>query len=265
MINLSNIDVTFSPGTPLETRALRDVSLTIPEKQFVTVIGSNGAGKSTLLSVLAGEIEIESGSVHINERDVTYLPIHRRADAVARVFQDPRIGVCADMSIEENLSLALQRGRRRGWTRALRADRRDQFRDRIKVLNMGLENRLGDQIGLLSGGQRQAVSLLMATLSPSRILLLDEHTAALDPKMAVFVINLTRDVVKEFELTAMMVTHSMADALSCGDRTIMMHTGKLAIDLNSSERSGMTPADVLELFSKKHKGGASEDALLSTV
>ena len=265
MIEINDLQVVFSPQTPMETYALRGVSITIPDNQFVTVIGSNGAGKSTLLSVLAGEIIPLAGSVRIAGRDVTHLPMHGRADVVARVFQDPRIGVCPTMTIEENLALAFKRGSRRGLARALKEERRQRFRDRLKILGMGLEDRLGDQIGLLSGGQRQAVSLLMATLSPSQILLLDEHTAALDPKMAAFVIGLTRDIVKEFSLTTLMVTHSMPDALSCGDRTIMMHDGQVAVDIGSEQRSGMSPKDFLSLFSKNRECANADESLLSTV
>lgn len=262
MISLSNIVVTFAPGTALEKRALRGVSLDIPEGEFVTVIGSNGAGKSTLLGVLAGETPVTSGSVMIDGRDVTALPVQKRADDVARVFQDPNVGVCGPLSIEENLALAMMRGNARGLSRALTEERRQQFRERLKVLGMGLEDRLGDRIGLLSGGQRQALSLLMATFAPSRILLLDEHTAALDPKMADFVINLTRDLIAEFGLTAMMVTHSMGDALSCGTRTVMMHGGRKLIDIQGGEREGMTPADFVALFSKTQGDDLTDDSLL---
>ena len=262
MISLKDIVVTFNPSTPLEKRALRGLSLDIPEGEFVTVIGSNGAGKSTALGVLAGEVPATSGSVEIDGRDITRLPVQDRAGDVARVFQDPNVGVCGTLSIEENLALALMRGSPRGFARALTDELREQFRERLKILGMGLEDRLGDRIGLLSGGQRQALSLLMATFASSRILLLDEHTAALDPKMAAFVIGLTRDVIKEFDLTALMVTHSMGDALSCGTRTVMLHGGRIAIDIQGADRDGMTPADFVALFSRTQGDTITDDSLL---
>ncbi|GHY85117.1 ABC transporter, ATP-binding protein [Vibrio cholerae] len=221
MIRLQDIQVTFNPGTILENRALRGVSLEVPEHQFLTVIGSNGAGKSTLLGAVTGETPIVGGQVLIDEIDVTKQSVDQRANLCARVFQDPLAGTCGALTIEENMALAYMRGKKRGWSLALSNQRRKLFQERISILGLGLEDRLGDNIGLLSGGQRQAVSLVMATLSESKLLLLDEHTAALDPRMAAFIIDLTKKIVKEFNLTVMMVTHSMKDALACGDRTVI--------------------------------------------
>ncbi|WP_426416188.1 ABC transporter ATP-binding protein [Aestuariirhabdus sp. LZHN29] len=262
MIHADQICVTFNPGTPLQNPALRGLSLTIPEGQFVTVIGSNGAGKSTLLNALSGETMIDSGQVKIDDRDVTRLPTHRRAGDVARVFQDPMAGTCENLSIEENLSLAMRRGHRRGLLLANRKEHREQFRDRLATLGLGLENRLDDRMGLLSGGQRQAVSLLMATLQPMKILLLDEHTAALDPKTADFVLRLTRNIIEEQQLTAMMVTHSMRQALDVGQRTVMLHEGQIAFDIAGAEREGLEVADLLELFARNKGEELADDSLL---
>src|SRR5690625_6947591 len=225
MLSVKDLSVTFNPGTPIETCALRGLSLEIPTGQFVTVIGSNGAGKSTLLNVVSGEIAVDSGRIDIDGVDVTNQPVWHRARRVARVFQDPMAGTCEDLTIEENMALASDRGKRRGLGIAVKRSMRDEFRDRISTLGLGLENRLTDRIGLLCGGQRQAVSLLMATLQPSRILLLDEHTAALDPRTADLVLNLARRIVEDAGLTTMMVTHSMRQALDVGARHVMLHQG----------------------------------------
>lgn len=262
MIELKNIEVTFNPGTVLENKALRKVSLNVPQHQFLTVIGSNGAGKSTLLGAVTGETPMIGGNVIIDNVDVTKRSVDQRANMCARVFQDPLAGTCGDLTIEENMAIAYMRGKRRGWTMALTNKRRKLFQERISILGLGLEDRLGDNIGLLSGGQRQAVSLIMATLSDSKLLLLDEHTAALDPRMAAFVIDLTKTVIKEFDLTAMMVTHSMKDALDCGDRTIMLHQGEIVLDVESDKRQGMQVSDLLKMFSKVKGQDLTDDSLL---
>ncbi|MDD1779618.1 ABC transporter ATP-binding protein [Enterovibrio sp. ZSDZ35] len=262
MIELKDIEVTFNPGTVLENRALRKVSLTVPKNQFLTVIGSNGAGKSTLLGAISGETPMIGGKVVIDDIDVTRQPVHQRAKLAARVFQDPLAGTCATLSIEENLALAFKRGGIRGWSLATSNKRRAVFRERISILGLGLEDRLGDSIGLLSGGQRQAVSLVMATLSDSKLLLLDEHTAALDPRMAAFVIDLTKKVITEFGLTALMVTHSMKDALACGDRTVMLHQGQIVLDVKGEERANMDVPHLLEMFSKVRGEELADDSLL---
>lgn len=262
MIQIENLHVWFGRGTPLENHALRGLSLEIPKGQFITVIGSNGAGKSTLLNSLAGEIEVSDGSIRIDGADITHLPPHKRAHRVARVFQNPMAGTCENLTIEENLALAIRRGRSRLLRPALRKSDISVFRDRLASLNLGLENRLKDRMGLLSGGQRQAVSLLMATLVPSDVLLLDEHTAALDPKTAAFVIELTRRIVEEQKLTAMMVTHSMRQALDVGDRTLMLHGGQIAFDVSGEERAGLDVPDLLALFSRRQGETLSDDSLL---
>lgn len=262
MIHLEDIQVTFNPGTILENRALRHVSLTVPEHEFLTVIGSNGAGKSTLLGAVTGETPMVGGQVIIDDTDVTRMSVDQRANQCARVFQDPLAGTCGDLTIEENMALAYMRGKRRGWHLSLSSKRRKLFQERISILGLGLEDRLGDNIGLLSGGQRQAVSLVMATLSDSKLLLLDEHTAALDPRMAAFIIDLTKKIVKEFNLTVMMVTHSMKDALACGDRTVMLHQGEIVLDVAGEQRANMNVPDLLEMFTKVRGEELADDSLL---
>lgn len=262
MINVNQLHVTFGQGTPLENHALRGIDLNIPEGEFVTVIGSNGAGKSTFLNSLAGEVLADTGSITIDDQDVTRWPTNKRASLVARVFQDPLAGTCESLSIEENMALALKRGHRRGLSRSLKKEYKALFQERLSRLGLGLEKRLGDRMGLLSGGQRQAVSLLMATLQPMKILLLDEHTAALDPKTAAFVLKLTKDIIEEQNLTALMVTHSMRQALDVGDRTLMLHEGNIAFDVQGKEREGLDVPDLLALFSRKKGEELSDDSLL---
>jgi putative ABC transport system ATP-binding protein len=262
MIHLENIRITFNAGTILENKALRNVSLTVPEGQFLTIIGSNGAGKSTLLNAVSGETPLSEGLVKIDGVEVSRWPVHKRAKLAARVFQNPLAGTCASLSIEENMALAYKRGKSRGWQLALSSNRRRFFQDRIAILGLGLEDRLGDSIGLLSGGQRQAVSLVMATLSESHLLLLDEHTAALDPRMAAFILELTNTVVKEFSLTVMMVTHSMKDALASGDRTIMLHQGKIIYDVAGEERDRLDVLHLLEMFNRVRDEELADDSLL---
>lgn len=237
MIRLEDIQVTFNPGTILENRALRGVCLEVPEHQFLTVIGSNGAGKSTLLGAVTGETPMVGGKVLIDETDVTRQSVDQRASLCARVFQDPLAGTCGALTIEENMALAYMRGKRRSWTHALSSNRRKLFQERISILGLGLEDRLGDSIGLLSGGQRQAVSLVMATLSDSKLLLLDEHTAALDPKTAKQLMHLTAEIVEHKQLNCMMITHRMEDALKYGNRLIVLKKGKIIKDLSNEEKA----------------------------
>ncbi|NXZ86444.1 ABC transporter ATP-binding protein [Serratia fonticola] len=262
MMRAEQLFKTFNPGTPLENPVLRGLSLNIEAGQFVTVIGSNGAGKSTLLNAVSGDITPDRGQVLIDEQDVTLMPAWRRAGMVARVFQDPLAGTCEGLSIEENLALALQRGQTRGFQRAVKSKQRQLFRDKLATLELGLENRLGDHMGLLSGGQRQAVSLLMASLQPSRLLLLDEHTAALDPKTAAFVLALTDRIVAEQQLTVLMVTHSMRQALDHGHRTVMLHQGRVVLDVVGEQRANMQVTDLLAMFEKTRGEKLDDDGLL---
>lgn len=262
MIRIENLGVTFSKGTPLETVALRSVDLTVDAGEFVTVIGSNGAGKSTLLSAVAGDIPVTEGRIVIGDRDVTRWPTAKRAGLVARVFQDPLAGSCGNLSIEENLALASARGHHRGLGHAMGAKRRRLFHDRVSELGLGLEDRLDDLMNLLSGGQRQSLALIMATLSPSEVMLLDEHTAALDPGMAEFVLDLTAKLVAELGLTTMMVTHSMRQALEVGTRTIMLHEGRIVLDVSGDTRTGLTTDDLVAMFRKVRGQDLEDDALL---
>jgi putative ABC transport system ATP-binding protein len=248
MITLSNLKVTFSPGTVMEKKALRGINLKIAEGEFITVIGSNGAGKSTLLNAIAGEVISTQGAIHIDEKDVTRLPAHARADLVARVFQDPLAGTCGDLTIAENMALAHHRGQRRGLRKGLSRADRAYYAETLKTLKLGLENRLDTAMSLLSGGQRQAVSLLMATLSPLKILLLDEHSSALDPKTAAFVMKLTEEIVTKKKLTTLMVTHSLQQALHSGTRTVMLHEGKVIHDVAGQTRDDLTVPDLLKQF-----------------
>jgi len=262
MLKVQDIHLTFNPGTPIETRALCGLSLDIPAGQFVAVIGTNGAGKSTLLNAVSGDVSVDRGEILINGRDVTDQPVWKRADQVARVFQNPVAGTCENLSIEENMALASGRGLKRGLKRAVTASMREEYRERLATLGLGLENRLSDSIGLLSGGQRQAVSLLMAALQPSRILLLDEHTAALDPRTAAFVLELTCKIVEQAQLTTMMVTHSMRQALDVGQRTVMLHQGQVVLDVHGQERRGLDVPDLLQMFSRVRGETLADDGLL---
>ena len=262
MIRARDLHVTFGAGTPMETRALQGISLEIPGGAFVTVIGSNGAGKSTLLNCLTGEVPPDQGSIVIDESEVTGWPAPRRAALVARVFQDPLAGTCEALTIEENLALAASRGHRRGLGPALHRARREEFRERIAVLGLKLEDRLADPMGLLSGGQRQAVSLVMATLRPTKILLLDEHTAALDPRMSAFVLKLTHELVESQRLTTLMVTHSMGQALDFGSRTVMLHEGRVVLDVAGAERAALEVGDLVEMFAQVRGQRLDSDSLL---
>ncbi|PYE89052.1 ABC transporter ATP-binding protein [Phyllobacterium leguminum] len=262
MIELSNLGVTFGRGTPLQKQALSGINLTIDEGAFVTVIGSNGAGKSTLLGVLAGDVLPTEGKVVIGGQNVTRKPTADRAGLVARVFQDPLAGSCGALTIEENLALAAARGKTRGLAPALGKKRRDHFRERVAALNLGLENRMHDRMELLSGGQRQALSLVMATLAGSEVLLLDEHTAALDPGMAEYVMELTQSLVRENKLTTLMVTHSMRQALDFGTRTIMLHGGNIVLDVTGDNRKNLSVEDLIEMFRRVRGQSLDDDELL---
>jgi putative tryptophan/tyrosine transport system ATP-binding protein len=262
VIRLDGLTVVFAPGTVLETQALCGIDLALPAGQFVTVIGSNGAGKSTLLNAITGNVGLAAGRIEVDGQDVTGWSAPARAALMARVFQDPLAGSCEALSIEENLALAAARGRRRGLGRALHEGLRQKLRARLARLGLGLERRLSDRMGLLSGGQRQAVSLLMATLAPMKILLLDEHTAALDPKTAEFVLALTREIVAEQRLTTLMVTHSMRQALECGERTIMLDAGRICLDVAGPGRAGLGVADLVARFADARGQPLEDDDLL---
>ena len=261
MLELKNVCKTFHAGTPDEKRALIDVSLSVQDGDFVSIIGANGAGKSTLFNAICGSFMIDSGSVYLDGKNVTMTQEHQRARKIGRLFQDPMRGSAPDMSIEENLALAAGNG---GWLSRVSAADRKAFRDRLSLLGMGLEDRMRQPVGLLSGGQRQALTLLMATLKKPELLLLDEHTAALDPKTAEKVLRLTRHLIRENGLTALMVTHNMKDALALGNRTIMMHEGKIILDLNEEQKQHMTVEDLLGQFEKASGRELANDRMLLT-
>lgn len=248
MIRLDNIVVTFGAGTVMEKQALRGLNLQIEAGEFIAVIGSNGAGKSTLLNTIAGEIIPQSGRIIMDSDEVTKAPTSDRANLVARVFQDPLAGTCGELTIAENMALAHRRGQGRGGQMAITKKDRAFFQHHLKRLGLGLEDRLDTTMSLLSGGQRQAVSLIMASLSPLKILLLDEHISALDPKTADFIMQLTCTIIKEDQLTALMVTHSLHQALHVGTRTVMLHEGRVIYDVAGDERSSLTPQDLLAKF-----------------
>jgi putative ABC transport system ATP-binding protein len=250
MISLNNIGVTFSPHTATQKKALKGLSLEVQAGEFVTVIGSNGAGKSTFLNLVAGEIQPDAGRVQIAGQDMTGLSCPERSHLIARVFQDPLAGTCGDLTIEENMALAYSRGRTRGLKSAIPRDLRSEFARELKVLGLGLETRMNSLVKLLSGGQRQALSLLMATLAPLQVLLLDEHTAALDPKTADFVLRITEKITQEKKITVLMVTHSLSQAIEMGTRTLMFHEGKVIHDISGEVRARTTVSDLLTTFGK---------------
>ncbi len=245
--------------------ALRDVSLDLASGDFVTIIGSNGAGKSTLLNAVAGVFPVDEGTIIIDGQDVTALPEHGRAAAIGRVFQDPMQGTAGSMSIEENLAMAARRGERRRLARGVTQEDRESFKEYLALLGLGLESRLSDQVKLLSGGQRQALALLMATIKRPKLLLLDEHAAALDPRTAQDILALTDRIVRRYGLTVMMVTHNLRHALTFGNRTVMMHEGEIVLDVGGPERSGMTVADLLERFHATRGERLSDDRILLEV
>ncbi len=245
MLQLNHISKTFNAGTVNERAALRDVSLHLKKGDFATIIGSNGAGKSTLFNAICGDFLTDQGSVVLDGVDITFLPQHQRAKQIGRLYQDPMRGSAPGMTIEENLALAAGSG---GWLSHVTRGDRQRFREQLALLDIGLENRMTQPVGLLSGGQRQALTLLMATLEPPKLLLLDEHTAALDPGTAEKVLKLTRKIVDEHQLTCLMITHNMSSALELGNRTLMMDGGNIVLDVQGKEREGMTVEDLLAQF-----------------
>ena len=252
MLRLTNISKTFNPGTVNEKTALFGLSLHLKPGDFATIIGSNGAGKSTMFNAICGDFLTDSGTIELGGKDITFQPSHTRARSIGRLFQDPMRGSAPGMSIEENLALAAGHG---GWfSRISRADK-ERFREQLAMLDMGLEDRMKQPVGLLSGGQRQALTLLMATMDPPKLLLLDEHTAALDPATAEKVLAITRDVVEKNHITTLMVTHNMQNALDLGNRTLMMDSGRIVLDIQGDERKGLTVNDLLERF----KAGAGKN------
>ena len=262
MLKLQNIAKTFNPGTITEKYALRGVTLHLSPGDFVTVIGGNGAGKSTLMNSIAGTFRVDAGSIVIAGTDITKWPEHKRAKYIGRVFQDPMMGTAAGMMIEENLAIAARRGTAPRLRWSFSKAQREQFRELLAGLNLGLEDRLESKVGLLSGGQRQALTLLMATMAEPKLLLLDEHTAALDPKTAEKVLDITKSIVEKRKLTTLMITHNMKDALRLGNRLIMMHEGNILVDVKGEEKSRLTVRDLLALFEKAAGNEMANDSLL---
>jgi len=262
MIELKKIKKVFNAGTVNENVAISGLDLKIEQGDFITVIGSNGAGKSTLLSIIAGFQTPDGGDILFGEKNITKVPEFKRAEYIGVVFQDPLSGTAKSLSIEENMAIASKRGVKRWFAKGVNTRKRDDFKERLKELGLGLEDRLKTNAGLLSGGQRQSLTLLMAAMANPEILLLDEHTAALDPKTAELVMNLTDKLIKEMGLTAMMVTHNMKQALDFGNRIIMMHEGEIILDIKGAEKDGLTIPDLLGMFEKVRGEGIVDDKLL---
>ena len=262
MLELKNIYKTFNPGTVNEKVALNGLELTLEEGDFVTVIGGNGAGKSTMLNAVAGVWPIDMGRILIDGQDITRLPEHKRAKYIGRVFQDPMMGTAATMGIEENLALAARRGASRTLRPGITRKEREQYRQALAGLGLGLEDRMTSKVGLLSGGQRQALTLLMATLQKPKLLLLEEHTAALDPKTAAKVLDLSEKIVTEHHLTTLMITHNMKDAIKYGNRLIMMYEGRIIYDVRGKEKQNLDVADLLAKFEQVSGDEAANDRML---
>ena len=260
MLKIESISKTFLKGTINEKQVLNKISLTLNDGDFVTVIGSNGAGKSTLFNAIAGVFSVDEGKIFIDDIDVTDIPEYKRASYIARVFQDPLMGTAADMWIEENLALAARRGKKRGLKAGINEEERKKYYDILKSFDLGLENRMTTKVGMLSGGQRQALTLLMATLQKPNVLLLDEHTAALDPKTATKVLELTDKIISENKLTTFMVTHNMKDALKYGNRLIMMDKGHIILDVSGDEKKKLEVKDLLRKF--EEVGGDVSDSMI---
>lgn len=262
MLEIKGIKKTFNPGSINEREALAGVDLQLQPGEVVTVIGGNGAGKSTLLNAIAGVYTVDTGSIVIDKQEVNQLPEYKRASYIGRVFQDPMMGTAASMTIEENLAIAMKRGLRRKLRRGVQKRDRDFFYERLRLLGLGLEERLTTRVGLLSGGQRQALTLLMATLNTPKLLLLDEHTASLDPNTAEKVLELTDLVIRKYNLTTLMVTHNMEDALCIGTRTIMMSEGRIILDLGAGQRQNTSIQDLMDMFKKASGHAIADDKML---
>lgn len=262
MLRVNKVYKTFNPGTINEKKALNGVELHLHPQDFVTVIGGNGAGKSTILNMVAGVYPIDRGSIILDNLDITNLPEYKRASYLGRVFQDPMKGTAANMEIQENLAIAYRRGKKRGLSWGITKDEKELFHEKLKVLDLGLENRMTSKVGLLSGGQRQALTLLMATLQKPKLLLLDEHTAALDPKTAKNVLTLTNEIIQADKLTAIMITHNMKDAIKYGNRLIMMHEGRVVFDIAGEEKKNLQVSDLLAKFEQASGGEFANDRMM---
>lgn len=262
VLKISNLQQTFEKGTVNENWVLRGLDLELDAGDFVTIIGSNGAGKSTLLNSIAGTLPVKDGQIVLNGEDITKQSVTKRAKKISRVFQDPKMGTAVRLTVEENLALAMKRGQKRGFSLGVKRRDRDFFQSQLATLNLNLENRLEAEIGLLSGGQRQAITLLMATLQRPDLILLDEHTAALDPKTSITVMELTEKLINEQHLTAFMVTHNMEDAIRYGNRLVMLHQGKVAINLKGEEKKNLTVTKLMDLFQEQAGSQIEDESLL---
>lgn len=262
VLKITDLHQIFEKGTINENHVLKGINLEINQSDFITIIGGNGAGKSTLLNSIAGAIPTEMGKIELNGQDITKQSVVKRSSKISRVFQDPKLGTAVRLTVEENMAIALKRGQKRGFTSGVKSKNRQFSQEQLAKLNLGLENRLTAEIGLLSGGQRQAITLLMATLVRPELILLDEHTAALDPKTSATVMQLTDQLIKEHALTAFMVTHDMNDAIKYGNRLIMLHQGKIVVDVRDEEKAQLTVPELMELFQKNSGTQLNDDQLL---
>lgn len=262
VLQITDLHQIFEKGTINENHVLKGINLTIEQGDFITIIGGNGAGKSTLLNSIAGAIPTDIGKIELNGQDITKQSVVKRSGQISRVFQDPKLGTAVRLTVEENMAIALKRGQKRGFASGVKSKNRQFFKEQLSKLNLGLENRLTAEIGLLSGGQRQAITLLMATLIRPELILLDEHTAALDPKTSATVMALTNQLIKEHELTAFMVTHDMNDAIKYGNRLIMLHQGKIVVDVKGEDKAKLTVPELMEMFQKNSGSQLNDDQLL---
>ena len=262
VLSIHDLHQVFERGTINENHVLKGINLEIHPGDFITIIGGNGAGKSTLLNSIAGTHQITSGTVELNGKDITKQSVMKRSKDISRVFQDPKLGTAVRLTVEENLALAMKRGKKRGFASGVKNKDKDYFKKQLSMLNLGLENRLTTEIGLLSGGQRQAITLLMATLERPELILLDEHTAALDPKTSITVMQLTQNLITEQKLTAFMVTHDMEDAIRYGNRLIMLHQGTIVVDIQGADKDQLTVPKLMALFQKNSGAELVDDQLL---
>ena len=262
LLELDQINKVFNPGSINENHVTKDLSLAIHDHDFISVIGSNGAGKSTLLNLIAGTIPVSSGRIRLRGEDITDRPAYKRAAGISRVFQDPQMGTARNLTIEENLAIAYKRGKRRGFGRSVTEDMRQLFRDQLSRVDLGLEDRLNTAASNLSGGQRQVLTLIMAILETPELLLLDEHTAALDPRTSEMVMDLTQRLIEENHLTSLMITHDMNDALAYGNRLIMLHDGRIVVDVKGEDKAKLSVEDLMELFKENVGNQLRDDDLL---
>lgn len=262
ILQLQNVHKTFETGTANENHVLKGINLDVNKGDFITIIGGNGAGKSTFLNSISGSFKIDEGKIFLDEKGITNLPAYKRANEISRVFQDTRMGTASRLTIEENLAVAYKRGQSRGLSKGIKDTQRDFFKEALTKLGLGLEDRLTMEVGLLSGGQRQALTLLMATLVSPKLLLLDEHTAALDPKTSEMVINLTQQLIEEHQFTTLMITHNMEQAITYGNRLIMMNDGQIVVDVSGKEKSDLSIPQLLDLFKEKSGKEMNDDSLI---